>query len=607
MGTKKVNLSDPNIISAFNGSLLHQLVLLALFAVALLVGVFGYYLWKNPGSSPRATIRQIGFEPAARKFLRYAFGGLWILDGLLQLQPQMPLGIPTAIVSPLLSGEPSWLRSILTLGIDVWERHPIQAADSLVWIQVGIGIWLVAANGSGRWSRLAGAVSAIWALSVWVGGEAMGGIFLPGASWYFGAPGAVAFYGVAGVLIAMPTTVFSSARAAKQLMRGMGGLMAIFAVVQAFPGRGFWSGSAIAGMAQGMAQSSQPGFATGIQNAIASFANAGGDLTNAILVALLAGAAITLLAAKPTRGLLVWNIALAAVSWIGIQDFGFFGGVGTDPNAALPVLFLVIGFYVWAKRLDPQVALSPRAERRAERVAQRSGQGSVLSELLPMPTHVIRWIPIVVAVAITAVGSGPLAYASLTSHTASLVTAEAIDGLPSPVHYPAPLFTLTDQNGKTFSLSSLQGKVVFLTFLDPVCTTDCPIIASEIRQADAKLSPAQRQKVEFLAVAANRQFYSQEAVKLFSQREGLESFSNWHFMTGSLPALESTWRAYGEVVSIVPAGQMALHGDVAEIIDGAGNVRWIEFTDPGAGTAATEASFAQMFFQYLNQTVATNG
>ncbi|MGC8481873.1 MAG: peroxiredoxin family protein, partial [Acidimicrobiales bacterium] len=474
MGTKGVNLSDPNITSAFNGSLLHQLVLLALFAVALLVGIFGYYLFKNPGNSPRKTIRQVGFEPAARKFLRYAFGGLWIFDGLLQLQPQMPLGIPTVIVSPLLSGEPSWLRSILTLGVNVWERHPIQAADSLVWIQVGIGIWLIAANGSGRWSRLAGAVSTVWALSVWVGGEAMGGIFLPGASWYFGAPGAVAFYGVAGVLIAMPPTAFSSARAATQMMRALGGLMAIFAILQAFPGRGFWSGSSIAGMAQGMSQASQPGFATSIQQAIASFANAGGDLTNAILVALLAGAAITLLAGKPTRGLLVWNIALAAVSWIGFQDFGFFGGIGTDPNSAIPVLFLVLALYVWSKRLDPALVRSPRAERREKRLANEGGRGSVLGELLPMPTHVIRWIPIAVAVAITAVGSGPLAYASLTSHTASLVTAEAIDGLPSPVHYPAPLFTLTDQNGKTFSLSSLQGKVVFLTFLDPVCTTDCP-------------------------------------------------------------------------------------------------------------------------------------
>ena len=37
------------------------------------------------------------------------------------------------------------------------------------------------------------------------------------------------------------------------------------------------------------------------------------------------------------------------------------------------------------------------------------------------------------------------------------------------------------------SLASLRGKAVLLTFLDPVCVTDCPLLAQEFRQAGVLL------------------------------------------------------------------------------------------------------------------------
>ena len=79
----------------------------------------------------------------------------------------------------------------------------MQAGASAVWIQVGIGIWLIVAA-RGPLSRLAGLVSVGWGLVVWVFGEAFGGIFAPGLTWLFGAPGAVLIYAVAGALIALP-------------------------------------------------------------------------------------------------------------------------------------------------------------------------------------------------------------------------------------------------------------------------------------------------------------------------------------------------------------------------------------------------------------------
>ena len=43
-------------------------------------------------------------------------------------------------------------------------------------------------------------------------GEAFGGIFAPGLTWLFGAPGAVLIYAVAGALIALPERAWRTRR-----------------------------------------------------------------------------------------------------------------------------------------------------------------------------------------------------------------------------------------------------------------------------------------------------------------------------------------------------------------------------------------------------------
>lgn len=596
MGTQ-VNLNDPNITAAFHGSLLHQLLLLVLVTLGLFVLVIGFSLIRpGEGASTASPLSLGSSEPKARRILRYGFGLLWIFDGVLQLQPAMPLGIPTQVMAPTLSGQPAWVRDIITFGIVLWEKHPIQAADSLVWIQIGLGIWVLASKGSGRLSRLAGAASVAWALGVWVFGEGFGGIFAQGASWYFGSPGAVLFYGVGGLLLAAPPTWFASERVGRTVLRGIGVVMVLFGLLQLLPGGG--QVHSLYSMTSQMAKVSQPAPLAAVVGGFSRLVKTDGSLISPLLALLLLGTGAALIWQKNLRLAFVLAAVLATVTWALVEDFGIFGGEGTDPNSAIPVMLLVWVSYVWISGLR-----LPGTSMHSESAPAVATRRSVFAEVLPVPTGYLSAIPIAVAISATLVGGAPLAYASITGH-ATTVAAEAIDGLPSPVSYTAPNFTLTDQNGKQISLVGERGKVVFLTFLDPVCTTDCPIIAQEIRQADIALG-SNASKAEFVAVAANEQYYSRTAVQLFTQREGLGSLPNWHFVTGSLPQLKAVWKMYGEEVAIVPAGQMALHSDIAEIIDSAGTVRWVEFTDPGPSTSATQASFSQVFLQYINQTIHT--
>jgi cytochrome oxidase Cu insertion factor (SCO1/SenC/PrrC family) len=187
-------------------------------------------------------------------------------------------------------------------------------------------------------------------------------------------------------------------------------------------------------------------------------------------------------------------------------------------------------------------------------------------------------------------GAFPLA-AAASNRSADPLIAQAIDGSAATLNFPAPAFQLTDQDGRPVSLAGLRGKVVLLTFLDPVCTSDCPLIAQEFRAADQLLG-ANRRNVELVAIAANPVYHTAAYTRAFDRQEGLASLSNWKFLSGPLPELRRVWHDYYFPVQIVRAGGMVLHGDVAYVIDASGRTRTELNFNPGPGTAVSKSSFA---------------
>ena len=150
----------------------------------------------------------------------------------------------------------------------------------------------------------------------------------------------------------------------------------------------------------------------------------------------------------------------------------------------------------------------------------------------------------VAAFGVIVLGAVPMA-AAQTTPGASTILAQAIDGDSSPIDIPAPGFSLTDQNGRPVSLSGLRGKVVLLTFLDPVCVTDCPLIAQEFRQA-AQLLGTSRAKVELVAVDVNPLYTQLPYLQAFDREEGLAATPDWRYLTGSTPSLTRVYKAYGQ-------------------------------------------------------------
>lgn len=595
-----LQVNNPLVVGAFHTALLHQLLILLGVGVVLAVAwnvLFALQL-RRASSAQWGTVA--GPEPVGRRFLRVAFGLLWVLDGLLQLQDAMPLGMPDGVVKPAATGSPAWVHSLVNVGITIWSDHPVQAAASVVWIQLGVGLAILLSP-RGRWSRAAGLVSVGWALVVWVFGEAFGSIFVPGLSWLTGAPGAVLFYGAAGVLLALPETAWRGPRLGRLVTSAMGLFFLGMALLQAWPGRSTWQGGSgpragnLETMVRTMAGTPQPHVLSSWVVSFAGFDAAHGWGVNLFVVLSLTAIGLALLTGRRPAVLaaVAGAAALCLATWVLVQDFGFFGGVGTDPNSMVPQLCLLGGGVLALVRAPAEAPEPAFVSVRQVAAAARERRWEVLT-----PGAAARAAGALVAVAVIALGVVPMAAASTNPNADPIIT-EAVNGSVDLVNHPAPGFTLTDQAGRTVSLASLRGKAVALTFLDPVCTSDCPLIAQTFRQADQRLGSQASQTV-FVAVVANPVYHSLAEVDAFDRQEDLTGLKNWLYLTGSLQALTRVWNEYGVQVTVLPAGTMIAHSELAFVIDGRGRMRAALGAQPGT-TAAGTSSLTTLVDQELRR------
>jgi hypothetical protein len=293
-----LDVSNPTLIRAFRSALLYQgAIIVAIFLLLLLA----YWTVVRARGRPAAAARPGPPEPGARRLLRIGFGLLWVFDGILQAQPKMVSGLPSQVIAPAASSSPRWVQDVVNAGGTIWSYHPIQAAAAAVWIQAGIGLWMIAAK-EGWSSRLAGMAGVAWGLIVWVFGEAFGAIFAPALSWLTGAPGAVVIYVAAGVLIALPLGAWTGRRLGRLVLAGTGAFWVGMAVLQAWPGRGFWQGDGpLTDMTRDMAGSDQPHAQSAMVSAFTSFAAAHGFAVNLFVVLALALLGLGLLALARQR------------------------------------------------------------------------------------------------------------------------------------------------------------------------------------------------------------------------------------------------------------------------------------------------------------------
>jgi cytochrome oxidase Cu insertion factor (SCO1/SenC/PrrC family) len=382
-----------------------------------------------------------------------------------------------------------------------------------------------------------------WSAVVWVGGEFFGGLFATGASWLSGAPGAILVYVMAAALLLVRWDRWSSGNAERLARRAAGVWMLAAAAVQALPWEGNWSGRGLSVPFEMGAHVSQPTVFLAPITVASHLAQSQPVAINAAIVIILVTVGIGLLVSSAST-FVVAGITMCLATWWLAQDFGVFGGLATDPNTALPLaLVLAAGWPSWQER-------PARAQEHAlgtDRLAPHERNLPVRASLTTVGVGAVLFIPIFLL--------GTL----LGPPDASAVVADSSGGVSSVPHRPAPQFTLTDQSGSTMSMSRLRGTLTLVTFLDPVCSDDCPIIANQIAAADRALGPLAG-RIQIVAIDTNPIFHQVEDVEAFTRSHGLGDLSNWHFLVGTPAQLGDVLSAYGIVVQ-VPAVGMISHGE----------------------------------------------
>ena len=149
---------------------------------------------------------------------------------------------------------------------------------------------------------------------------------------------------------------------------------------------------------------------------------------------------------------------------------------------------------------------------------------------------------------------------------ASSAAAGAFDGAALPAGVPAPLFTLSDQNGRPLSLSSLRGRVLVIAFPYTACRDSCRVIAQQIRGALDELP----EPPAVLLISADPAADTPVSVRRFL--EGVSLTGRASYLTGSPAELRRVWRAYHVTPASAGAAAYAKYATVL-VVDGLGNER----------------------------------
>jgi hypothetical protein len=279
---------------------------------------------------------------------------LWLLDGLLQLQPAMfGRGFIYNLNYNDVMSQPAGLAHLLVAVVGIAEPHLVLWNTLFAAAQLTIGVGFL----FGRTVRVAIAASIAWALLVWVFGEGLGGLFTGLATLVGGAPGAVLLYPLIG-LIAWPVT---SAPGRTRPWKRAGGLLAERAA------RGSWAVLWVGGALLQLQPSypypavlastfsmnlmgGQPTPLLSLDTFLTRTAIQIGDPLALGLALLEAAIGLAVLRRFHTRLSLGLGIAVSILFWIGGQNFGgILTGQGTDPGSGPLFVLLALTLFPTAR------------------------------------------------------------------------------------------------------------------------------------------------------------------------------------------------------------------------------------------------------------------
>jgi hypothetical protein len=316
----------------------------------------------------------------SRKALQRILGVLWLIDGLLQLQPQMfTMNMVNGIMKPMLHGQPGLFEPSLQFIVTQTTLHltAVNLLIAVVQILLGLGFLLL----SDRWMKELVFASIVWAFIVWYGGEGMSMLLTGQASILTGAPGAVLLYPLLGLAV-YPRK--QSAATSKGVTRKAGDDGLLSRKYLRWVLAGFWCFAALLQLQPNWWQQGQISQAIGamvgqgglnsvlvdpvLQQISNITANIETPLNIALIVVFLTiGIGLAVVKEEHLRPYLIASIVFSVVFWYLSEAFGMIlTGMATDFNSGLLVVIMALACWPKVQALNVERARFARDLRAPE-------------------------------------------------------------------------------------------------------------------------------------------------------------------------------------------------------------------------------------------------
>ena len=170
----------------------------------------------------------------------------------------------------------------------------------------------------------------------------------------------------------------------------------------------------------------------------------------------------------------------------------------------------------------------------------------------------LQWMALVVC-ALSLIGVAP-------SHAR-----QSVEDSPLSKIGPAPDFTLTNQDGKPFSLAALRGKVVAVTFIFTGCGNTCPLLTAKMVSMQRSLGSDFGPRVFFAAITVDPLADTPEVLKRYASAHGAD-LAGWAFLTGTPAQISDVAHRYGIYYKKQPGDDID-HTFLTSMIDPGGTLR----------------------------------
>lgn len=267
-------------------------------------------------------------------------GFLWLIDGILQFQPEMPYDFLISVIFPSISIYPQPIFNFLNMGYEIWTINPIIFNSLAGSFQIFIGINFLFIRKK-KIIRFISIISISWLILIYVFGEGMGDDFVTGVTFLTGFPGSSLIYIILTIPLLHPIRLSNAYQMKRYFSIILSTLFIISAFIQILPLNGYFSNDALSQIVQtNTYYFGVPYVVSYLQVVFWHYIFPFNSYVNLMFAFILLYIGIGLFI--DLRFTYYVGILFTIIAWFFFQSLGFFQFPATDPNSGLPIIIIFL-------------------------------------------------------------------------------------------------------------------------------------------------------------------------------------------------------------------------------------------------------------------------